>query len=175
MIPWPFHCRWRTVTSNPRRSCDGGSPSVPPLPGMRAALDIHQARWATLEMDFFFTFQTSPAHSWRVIVASVKEIKKSLTEHRVPMAWLCAAAQYFHFNKMSPLCLTSQSLCLLCVVLLCRRDVGRRSVNSAVLVFLCESRDNEKSFICPRLHGFLLHTDRKPFFLRVKDTTSPAH
>lgn len=64
---------------------------------------------------------------------------------------------------MSPLRLTSQSLCLPRVVLLCRCDVGRRSVNS-LCWFSCESRDNEKSFICPRLHSFLLHTDRKPFF-----------
>lgn len=65
---------------------------------------------------------------------------------------------------MSPLRLTSQSLCLLCVVLLCRCNVGRRSVNS-LCWFSCESRDNEKSFICPRLRSSLLHTDRKPFIV----------
>lgn len=87
---------------------------------------------------------------------------------------LCRRAIFSLQQDVTPLShfsITLSPVCCLTLPARCGPALGKQCCAG----FLCESRDNEKSFICPRLHGFLLHTDRKPFFLRVKDTTSPAH
>lgn len=92
-------------------------------PSMTAIFGIHQPCWVTMEyhiLHFKHALLTAGESSWMPSI---------LTSDKTWMAWRCATAQFFSFNKTSRLSLVSQSLPLPCVVPRCRYDVAQCWVN----------------------------------------------